>query len=153
MCGKKIRKANFFSPTRRYFSYFTPFFAFFPPLQGLVPGYAQDYAIHNKVLSIGRQTINEPITNTAKTSSFRNAMALLFKWNPFDRTVVKNYLFSSGLQKDTGIFVVKFLSPLGVKGYKAHGHEEIHLPINIWSTREFHSTLTLLLRYPLKVSS
>ena len=54
-------------------------------------------------------------------------MALLFKWNPFDTIVVKNYLFSSGLQKDTGIFVVKFLSPLGVKGYKAHGHEEIHL--------------------------
>ena len=24
---------------------------------------------------------------------------------------------------------VKFLSPLGVKGYKAHGPEEIHLPM------------------------
>ena len=50
-------------------------------------------------------------------------------FRPFDTIVVKNYLFSSGLQKDTGIFVVKFLSPLGVKGYKAHGHEEIHLPM------------------------
>ena len=116
---KKFGWRIFFLPLVDIFPISPPFFfCLFPAPQSLVPGYAQDDAIHNKVPSIGRQTKNAPITNTVKTtSSFRNAMVLLpFKWNRFDRTSVKNYLFSSYLKKDIGIFVVKILSPLGVKG-------------------------------------
>ena len=146
---KKFGWRIFFLPLVDIFPISPPFFCLFPPPQSLVPGYAQDDAIHNKVPSIGRQTKNAPITNTVKTtSSFRNAMVLLpFKWNPFDRTSVKNYLFSSYLKKGYWNFCCENIITIRSKRIKPMVKKKFIYP---WSTREFHSTLTITFEVSLK---